>query len=270
MNKLEKKQITTIAAISDIHSNIFALEAVLADIRRRDIDQIVNLGDILYGPIAPKATYERLMKHQNDIITIRGNQDRQIYEATVADIADNTTMAFILNDLPRAAINWMQNLPFDYHLNEDIYLCHGSPTDDMVYLLENIETGQPIVRDDADVLTLLNGIESAVIVCGHTHIPRTVTLSTGQIIINTGSVGYPAYEDDLPIAHKMQTYSPHASYVLIKCVDAKQGTMQSTMQGKCWQTEHIKVPYDYEAAAKLASMNGREDWAFALRTGRVL
>lgn len=266
MNKSEKKQITTIAAISDIHSNIFALEAVLADTSRRDIDQIVNLGDILYGPIAPKYTYERLMAHQNNIVTIRGNQDRQIYEATAAEIGNNATMAFILNDLPKAAIKWMQTLPFDYHLNEDIYLCHGSPTDDMIYLLENIETGQPIVRDDADILTLLKGIDSAVIVCGHTHVPRTVTLSTGQIIINTGSVGYPAYEDDLPIAHKMQTYSPHASYVLINCVDIKQGTKQS----KCWQTEHVKVPYDYEAAAKLASMNGREDWAFALRTGRVL
>lgn len=262
MNKSEKKQITTIAAISDIHSNVFALEAVLTDIKHRDIDQMVNLGDILYGPIAPKDTYELLMAHQNDIVTIRGNQDRQIYEATAADIIDNTTMAFILNDLPRAAINWMQNLPFDYHLNEDIYLCHGSPTDDMIYLLENIETGQPIVRSDADILALLNGMDNAVIVCGHTHIPRTVTLSTGQMIINTGSVGYPAYEDDLPIAHKMQTYSPQASYALIKCVDTK--------QGKRWQTEHIKVPYDYEAAAKLATMNGREDWAFALRTGRVL
>jgi len=160
------------------------------------------------------------------------------------------------------AISWMQNLPFDYHLNDDIYLCHGSPTDDMVYLLENIETGQPTLRNNADVLALLKGIDSPVIVCGHTHIPRTVMLSTGQIVINTGSVGYPAYKDDLPIVHKMQTYSPHASYALIKCVENK--------KGKQWQTEHIRVPYDYEAAAKLALANGREDWAFALRTGRLL
>ncbi|MFT5097726.1 MAG: putative phosphoesterase [Psychrobacter okhotskensis] len=271
MNNPKNKRITTIAAVSDIHSNVFALEAVLADIKRRDIDQIVNLGDILYGPIAPKDTYALLMAHQNDIITIRGNQDRQIYEATAADIADNATMAFILEDLPKAAVEWMQALPFDYHVSEDVYLCHGSPTDDMVYMLENIETGQPIVRDDADILTLLNSIESAVIICGHTHIPRTVTLSTGQTIVNTGSVGYPAYEDNLPIAHKMQTYSPHASYALIKkCVGAEQGTIQSTKQDTSWQVEHIKVPYDYEAAAKFAAMNGREDWAFALRTGRVL
>ncbi|ERL54552.1 Ser/Thr protein phosphatase family protein [Psychrobacter aquaticus CMS 56] len=156
----------------------------------------------------------------------------------------------------------MRSLPFDYQLSEDVYLCHGSPTDDMMYLLENIETGQPIVRGDADILALLDGIDSAVVICGHTHIPRTVKLSSGQTIINTGSVGYPAYEDDLPIVHKMQTYSPHANYALISYVE--------TQQGKRWQTEHINVAYDHEAAATLALQNGREDWAFALKTGRVL
>lgn len=256
------KTLITIAAISDIHSNVFALDAVLGDIKKRGVNQIVNLGDILYGPIAPRATYELLMAHRDDIITIRGNQDRQIYEATEAEIADNPTMDFIVKDLPKDAIEWMRALPFDCHLSEDIYLCHGTPTDDMVYLLEDIATGAPTVRSDSNILSLLNGIDSPVIVCGHTHIPRTVTLSSGQMVINSGSVGYPAYEDDLPIIHKMQTYSPHASYALITCIE--------TAQGKCWQTEHIKVAYDHEAAAELALKNGRRDWAFALNTGRVL
>ena len=258
----KNKHFNTIAAISDIHSNVFALEAVLADIKHRNVDQIVNLGDILYGPIAPKATYDLLMTHQEDIITICGNQDRQIYEATTADIISNSTLEFIVKDLPIKAIEWMRSLPFDCQLNENVYLCHGSPTDDMVYLLEDIETGQPIVRSDEDILSLLSDIDSDVVICGHTHIPRTVTVSSGQIIINTGSVGYPAYEDDLPIIHKMQTYSPHANYALIHCIE--------TQHGKRWQTEHIKVTYDHKAAAALALKNNRKDWAFALKTGRVL
>ncbi len=262
MINLTTKRTTTIAAMSDIHSNVFALEAVLADIKRRRVDHIVNLGDILYGPIAPNATYELLMANQEDIITIRGNQDRQIYEATASEIASHSTMAFILADLSKAAIEWMRALPFDYSLNQDVYLCHGSPTDDMVYLLEDVSSGQPTVRGDTDIVALLNDIKMPLIVCGHTHIPRTITLSTGQVVVNTGSVGYPAYEDDLPVIHKMQTYSPHASYALIKGIETK--------HGKYWQTEHIKVPYDYEAAAKLALINGRKDWGFALRTGRVL
>ncbi|MEN6670220.1 metallophosphoesterase family protein [Psychrobacter sp. B38] len=258
----QKTPFGTIAAISDIHSNVFALEAVLADIKQRNVDQIVNLGDILYGPIAPKATYDLLIRYQKDIITIRGNQDRQIYEATTADIDDHSTLNFIVEDLPKEAIGWMQALPFEYQLTDDIYLCHGTPTDDMVYLLEDVETGEPVMRSDAAILDLLNGMDSDVIVCGHTHIPRTVMLSTGQSIINTGSVGYPAYEDDLPMVHKMQTYSPHANYVLIHCTE--------TAHGKRWQTEHVKVAYDHEAAARMALKNGRADWAFALRTGRVL
>lgn len=262
MNGSNTDRTTMIAAISDIHSNVFALEAVLADIKRRNVNQIINLGDILYGPIAPRATYELLIAHQKSIITIRGNQDRQIYEATAADIADNATLAFIIDDLPKEAVEWLRGLPFDYPLSNDIYLCHGSPTDDMVYLLENVETGEPVVRSDADILALLNGINSTVIVCGHTHFPRTITLSTGQIIVNTGSVGYPAYQDELPIIHKMQTYSAHANYALVQCIE--------TERGKRWQTQHVKVPYSHEAAAKLAVENGREDWAFALRTGRVM
>ncbi len=66
----------------------------------------------------------------------------------------------------------------------------------------------------------------------------------------------------MPKAHKMQTYSPYASYALIESVETK--------QGRCWQTQHVKVLYDYESAARLAAINGREDWAFALRTGRVM
>ncbi|WP_186474444.1 hypothetical protein [Psychrobacter sp. KCTC 72983] len=52
------------------------------------------------------------------------------------------------------------------------------------------------------------------------------------------------------------------NYALITCIE--------TPQGKCWQTKHIKVAYDLEAAAELALKNGHEDWAFALKTGRVL
>ncbi|MEO9495335.1 MAG: metallophosphoesterase family protein, partial [Vibrio splendidus] len=63
-----------LAILSDIHSNVFALEAVIADVKKHNVDHMVNLADILYGPIAPKATYDLLMEHE--FITICGNQDR--------------------------------------------------------------------------------------------------------------------------------------------------------------------------------------------------
>ncbi|MDH2431374.1 metallophosphoesterase family protein [Pokkaliibacter sp. MBI-7] len=250
-----------IAALSDIHSNVFALEAVINDAQRRGARQLLNLGDILYGAIAPRATYDVLKKHS--FITIRGNQDRQIYESGPADIAANPTLAFILQDLEQEPLDWMQGLPFDAWLFEgdasrEIYLCHGSPSNDLIYLLENVESGSARVRGDDEIISLLDGHRSPLILCGHTHTPRVVKLSTGQLIVNPGSVGLPAYMDDEPVPHSMETFSPHASYALLEWHEAG------------WQVELVRVPYDHELAARIAANRGRHDWAHYLRTGRGL
>lgn len=63
----------------------------------------------------------------------------------------------------------------------------------------------------------LQNIEQKIIVCGHTHIPRVVYLANGKIIINPGSVGLPAYKDELPVMHKMESGTPHAKI----CSDRK-------------------------------------------------
>lgn len=244
-----------IAALSDIHSNVYALEAVLADIRKRRVDIIVNLGDILYGPIAPRETYDLLMAHSR-IITIRGNQDRQIYQATEKEITSNPTMAFIIDELGTEPLKWMSQLPFSHQLNDAVFLCHGSPDNDLVYLLENIENGYAQLRNDEEIVKLLNSQQSDVILCGHTHTPRAVYTSTRQLIVNPGSVGLPAYTDDEPVIHSMENYSPYASYAII---EREQGQ---------WNTQHIKVTYDYEKAAKDALKRGRNDWAHFLTTGR--
>lgn len=244
-----------IAVISDIHSNIFALEAVINDIKKQGVDLIVNLGDILYGPIAPKATFDLLMTH--DIVTIRGNQDRQIYEAQKAEIDANPTLSFILEDLGDEPLTWMRNLPASLHLSDNVFLCHGTPTNDLIYLLENVSSGKAALREDSEITELLGGESSKLVLCGHTHTPRTVQLKTGQLIVNPGSVGLPAYADEEPIVHVMETFSPLASYAIIENVNNH------------WQTNHLKVPYDYLSAAKKAKEKGRMDWYHALKTGRA-
>lgn len=65
-----------LAVISDIHGNLLALEAVLADIAHQRVDQTVNLGDILSGPLQPAETADLLMAQ--DFLTIRGNHERQL------------------------------------------------------------------------------------------------------------------------------------------------------------------------------------------------
>lgn len=68
-----------IAALSDIHINVYALTAVIEDAKRRGAETMLNFGDILYGPIAPRDTYDLLAKHE--FVTVSGKQDREICEA---------------------------------------------------------------------------------------------------------------------------------------------------------------------------------------------
>ena len=243
-----------IAAFSDIHSNVFALEAVISDAKHRGAEKMLNLGDIFYGPIAPRATYELLMEH--DITTIRGNQDRQIYEVTPAEIASIPTMRFAVNDLGEEPVAWLKSLPFDMQVTDEIYLCHGTPADDQVYLLEDVETGYPHVRKEKEITGLLSGQSSELVLCGHTHVSRTVSLGSGQLIVNPGSVGLPAYTDDLPVVHSMQSHCPHASYAILE----KRRTG--------WTVLHIKVAYDFQRAAKECTKRHRPDWAHFITTGR--
>ncbi len=245
-----------LAVLSDIHSNIFALEAVIRDAENRDAETMLNLGDTLYGPIAPRETYDLLM--ERPLITIRGNQDRQIFDATEAEIESNPTMQFILKDLGEEPLDWMQSLPFDLQLTQEVYLCHGTPADDRVYLLENVESGVAQLRADSEILELLHGQKSDLVLCGHTHTARAVHTSSNQLIVNPGSVGLPAYTDDEPCPHSMESYSPHASYAIVEC------------GADGWFAQHIKVPYDCKRAAKQALQQNRPDWAHFLATGRRL
>lgn len=244
------------AVLSDIHSNVYALDAVINDIKKHSVDIKANLGDILYGPIAPKSTFDLLMEH--DFVTISGNQDRQIYESTAQELASNPTMQFIVDDLGAQPLEWMKSLPFDKQVNDDVYFCHGTPKSDLIYLLEDVCTGYPLLRSDDEILDLLAGQRSKLICCGHTHVPRAVSLSSGQLIVNPGSVGLQAYTDDEPLVHSMENFTHHASYALVEKLNSQ------------WLVQHIKVPYDYQLAINECKKRNRRDWMHFLSIGRQL
>lgn len=245
-----------IAVLSDIHSNIYALKAVVEDARLRGVETFVNLGDILYGPIAPRDTFEYLKRQ--DFITISGNQDRQLYEAKKEKIESNQTMKFILDELGSEPLDWLKTLPFDLEISSDIYACHGTPNDDLEYFLEDVSSLEPKVRSDKEIIRLLGDIASPIILCGHTHIPRCVELSTGQTIINPGSVGLQAYMDDEPTQHSMENYTAKASYVILEKNLKKE-----------WNISFHRVNYDVQSAVKRAKEQNREDWVRYLASGRA-
>src|SRR5712692_453599 len=104
-----------IAIIADIHANVWALDAVLSDIRRERVEVVVNLGDVLYGPLAPRATFDRLQR-ENVVLTVRGNQDRQIYDGN-----KSPTFDFVIQDLGVDAIEWLRSLPETAVFEEEVF-----------------------------------------------------------------------------------------------------------------------------------------------------
>lgn len=243
-----------IAAISDIHGNLAALDAVLGDIARRGVDLTVNLGDILSGPLDPAATADRLMAL--DLPTIRGNHERQLLTMVPAEMgASDAYTAPRLSDAHRA---WLTDLPVDMRIGSDVLLCHGTPTSDLDYFLDHVEPigARAATADEIEMRS--SGEKAALILCGHTHMPRTHRRAGGGLVVNPGSVGLPAYDDVHPWPHVMASGSPHARYAI-----AERGP-----DGR-WAAELIRVGYDWEAAARTAETRNRPDWAVALRTGRM-
>ncbi len=241
------------AAISDIHGNLLALEAVLSDISLRSVPHIVNLGDHLQGPLDPVGTAERLIPLHMPII--RGNCDRLIFE-TGTIVAPGSTLAANREILADRHKQWLATMPQTLLLGH-VLLCHGNPWADDVYLLEEVTPGGTRMKRTEELEPVLHGISARLVLCGHSHLQRTVQMSDGMLLVNPGSVGLPAYSAESPHPHAMEAGSPHARYVIV------------TRSDESWHVEHHAVTYDWEAAARLAEENRRPDWAAWLRTGRA-
>ena len=242
-----------IAVLSDIHGNIAALDAVLAHAACQSVDQIVNLGDICSGALWPKETAARLMAL--DLPTIRGNHERQVLEGDPATMGLSDKHAAQTLDPDQKA--WLASLPATLRLSEEVHLVHGTPSSDLVYFLETVTNAgvRPATVDE--VSERAGSCDAALILCGHTHVPRAVRLDDGRLIVNPGSVGLPAYDDDKPYPHAIETLSPHARYAVVS--DESGG----------WEASFHMVRYDWDTAAADAKALGRNDWARALLTGRV-
>ncbi|MDH5384148.1 MAG: metallophosphatase family protein [Candidatus Aminicenantes bacterium] len=242
------------AILSDIHGNSWALNAVLDDIQTKGIKCLINLGDIFYGPLDPGGTAKILNKYRME--TVQGNEDRIIHETKVANLT-NPTLRSVISQLSNQEKIWLWQLPKTKIIDKEIFLCHGTPGEDSKYLLEEIQHNLATLRSEAEIETLIRNIDCPVILCGHSHVAKTVRLPDGRIIVNAGSVGLPAYSDDSPQFHRMENGCPHAVYTILKKVK------------KGWNVEHIQIVYDWENAARRAEKNGRIDWAQWLKTGRA-
>lgn len=241
-----------VAVFSDIHGNLSALEAVLADIQRRGIDEMVNLGDCLAGPLDAHGTADRLMAL--DIPTVSGNHDRLIWDSPRETMG--TWDAWAFDALETRQLDWLRGFPNTLRIGE-MFLCHATPDkDDENWLDRRGKQHRMIGRDLADVEARAGTERAPLMLCGHTHQSRIARLPDGTLIVNPGSVGCPAYCDtrmDPPFVH--QTGLPDARYAIVE------------KRGGLWCADLVTVAYDPTDMVALAKAKGAEHWVRAITTG---
>ncbi len=180
-----------IAALYDIHGNLPALEAVLAEVETCAVNLIVIGGDVVAGPM-PRETLERLLELQQPIAFIRGNADRAVVEAF--DGAEPVGVPPAAQDLVRwvagrldrrhrdILASWQLSHSVDIEGIGAVLFCHASPRNDT-----DIFTRQ---TPDAELAPLLDGVDEGTVVAGHTHM-QFDRHTAGKRLLNAGSVGSP-------------------------------------------------------------------------------
>lgn len=244
-----------LAVIADIHGNLLALEAVLADIAGQRVDRIVDLGDRVSGPLWPRETFERL--ESLGIPGVRGNHDRSVAELPRERMGDSDRYAHdALSPGQRAALG---ALPFSREFAPGLSGFHATPAHDERYLLDEIVEGRLMRAPLGKIAARLGPAPSPVVLMGHSHRADMVQLPDGTLLVNPGSVGDPAYEDPTGRRHVSEAGTPHARYAIL---DFSGG-------GALPAVGFRAVCYDFGRAAARAEANGRMEWAYALRTGHM-
>ena len=246
---------TRLAALSDIHGNAVALEAVLADIARERTDAILVGGDLVLNGPDPVAVVETLRGLADDgALVIQGNTD-----IAVADFDYAAAFPWMTDGVPDAIqdaaewahdtlgperLNWLRRLPAERRWRADdgtlVLVCHASPGSQTAGFDQSL--------DPAVTTERLAQTDARVIACGHTHLPEVRDLGW-KLIVNDGSAGY-VFDGD-----------PTASWALIEL--AEDGV----------RAEIRRTPFDTLAVANAISARGLAGDVYraaTVRTGKLV
>jgi putative phosphoesterase len=180
-----------VAAIYDIHGNLPALEAVLAEIRQAEADHVVVGGDVLPGPM-PRETLTYLLDLDLPVRFIQGNGDREVLAWRTGAATHNLpeqareavrwTAEQLRPEEERLLTGWPQTLRVEIHGLGEVLFCHATPRNDT-------EIFTRLTSEDR-LRPVFEGLGVPLVVCGHTHMQFDRTISTVRVV-NAGSVGMP-------------------------------------------------------------------------------
>ncbi|HEU5243874.1 MAG TPA: metallophosphoesterase family protein [Gaiellaceae bacterium] len=188
----------SVAALYDIHGNLAALDAVLAEVP--DDATIVIGGDICAGGKQPSEALARLRELGDRVAWLRGNSDRELYPREQG-LAPPEVIEEARSRLSQDEIAFLYDLP-ETQCIDDVLYCHASPRNDVDIFTER--------TPEERIAFLFEGLDAPTVVCGHTHTQYERTVA-GVRIVNAGSVGMP-YEEEpgaywlLDLVHRRTPY----------------------------------------------------------------
>jgi putative phosphoesterase len=227
-----------LALISDLHGNLVALDAVLADIDRRGIDRIVCLGDIVdLGP-QPLEVVHRL--RARGIPCVRGNHDPLDEHPPAPRLREIET--WTAQQLPTPVRTWLDDLPTSLTVDLDgarVLCVHGSPRQATDQLLDDTPRGTLDAWCD--------GHDFDALVAGHTHVQMVRRLDH-RLLVNVGSVGMPFLR---PLGAPPPKVLPWCDYAVL---EGHAGRVEATL---------CRLPLDlpgFAASLRASTLPDAEQW----------
>ena len=209
-----------VAILSDIHGNLVALDACLADLESQGgADAIVAAGDLCLDGPKPKKVLQRLS--ELGVSCVRGNTDRFLSdpEGETFEPAESAQLAWSRKEIGEQWIDFLRELPFALRVGEDenqLLVVHANPKTDDEHIWPD--------ADDATLERMIGDERAAVIAFGHLHLPYA-RLWRGKLLVNVASAGLPKDGD------------PRAAYAIL------------TERSGGWQVKHRRVPFDVKKVA---------------------
>jgi len=256
-----------IAVLGDVHGNLGALEAALAEIKKQRPDRIAVTGDHVFNGPRPAETVERLRKLERDGGSIvAGNTDIAVtdFDFTAAfpwmEQAPSSYRAaaeWAHDQLSDEQLDWLRGLPNERRIWSDdtlVLICHASPG--------SITSGLGTDLDPTVTVERVTRTDARVIVCGHTHVADMRELGR-KLIVNPGSCGY-SFDGD-----------PAAGWAMLTIPDATEDADDGDepFDAAMPEASLLRAKYDAETAAEEVSARGLPGDVYraaTIRTGRLV